>query len=86
MSSQRQDSLSDQMREVVRLATEAGCYDAADWIRKHWSDPCPECSGRGFHARSESGGDSEHGMGWANSWSEMCTACGGTGKRRRAAA
>lgn len=30
---QRQDSLTDQLRDVVALATRAGCYDAADFIR-----------------------------------------------------
>lgn len=29
----RQDSLTDQMKTVFQLATEAGCYDAADWIK-----------------------------------------------------
>ena len=30
----RQDSLTDQMKSVLKLATEAGCYDAADWIKE----------------------------------------------------
>lgn len=30
---QRQDSLDDQLRDVRRMATQMGCYDAADWIR-----------------------------------------------------
>lgn len=34
MRAQRQDSLKDQMITVVRLAEKAGCYDAADWIKK----------------------------------------------------
>ena len=31
---QRQDSLTDQMRDVIPLATKAGCYDAADYLRR----------------------------------------------------
>lgn len=30
---QRQDSVTDQLRTVVELATRAGCYDAADLIK-----------------------------------------------------
>lgn len=30
----RQDSLTDQMETVLNLATEAGCYDAADWLKR----------------------------------------------------
>jgi hypothetical protein len=30
---QRQDSLHDQLKTVRQLANEAGCYDAADFIR-----------------------------------------------------
>ena len=37
-SQQRQDSLTDQMRSVVRWANEHGCYDAADWIRERWGN------------------------------------------------
>jgi hypothetical protein len=33
---QRQDSLTDQMEEVMRLANRAGCYDAADWIGRRF--------------------------------------------------
>lgn len=29
----RQDSLNDQLKTVHKLATDAGCYDAADFIR-----------------------------------------------------
>jgi hypothetical protein len=32
---QRQDSLTDQMRTVHRLAARAGCFDAADWLWKN---------------------------------------------------
>lgn len=28
----RQDSVTDQLLDVLRWATAAGCYDAADWI------------------------------------------------------
>lgn len=34
---QRQDSLHDQMRDVVREAERLGCYDAADWIKARWN-------------------------------------------------
>jgi hypothetical protein len=34
MKLQRQDSLTDQMETVLKLATEAGCYDAADWLKR----------------------------------------------------
>ncbi len=30
---QRQDSLNDQLRDVMTLATKAGCYAAADFIK-----------------------------------------------------
>jgi hypothetical protein len=33
---QRQDSLDDQLRDVIALATRAGCYDAADLIRRQF--------------------------------------------------
>lgn len=33
---QRQDSLDDQLRDVIVLATHAGCYDAADLIRRQF--------------------------------------------------
>lgn len=29
----RQDSVTDQLRDVHQKANEMGCYDAADWIR-----------------------------------------------------
>ena len=41
---QRQDSLDDQLRDVIVLANRAGCYDAADVIRRRFF---PE---RRFHA------------------------------------
>ena len=31
---QRQDSLHDQLKTVVKLANAAGCYDAADFIQR----------------------------------------------------
>lgn len=34
---QRQDSLHEQMRDVVRAAEQLGCYDAADWIKDRWN-------------------------------------------------
>lgn len=43
---QRQDSTFDQMRTVLRLATEAGCYDAADWIVANWPALDPYRSSR----------------------------------------
>lgn len=33
--SQRQDSLYDQLVTVRELATKAGCYDVADFLRNH---------------------------------------------------
>jgi hypothetical protein len=36
VAEQRQDSLSDQMRDVMRHAVESGCYDAHDWLVKAW--------------------------------------------------
>ncbi len=37
----RQDSLTDQIRDLVKLANEHGMYDAADWItaRLRETDP-----------------------------------------------
>lgn len=35
---QRQDSLFDQMADVLQKANEIGCYDAADWIRRVFFD------------------------------------------------
>ena len=31
---QRQDSLTDQLRDVVMAANQMGCYDAADFLQK----------------------------------------------------
>ena len=39
---QRQDSLDDQLRDVLGLATQAGCYDAADFIRNRLKSETPE--------------------------------------------
>lgn len=33
---QRQDSVSDQMKTVMILAVEAGCYDAHDWLLRNF--------------------------------------------------
>jgi len=33
---QRQDSLTDQMRSVIGEANQIGCYDAADWIKERF--------------------------------------------------
>jgi hypothetical protein len=33
---QRQDSLTDQMAEILQLAVDAGCYDAHGWIVRAW--------------------------------------------------
>lgn len=33
---QRQDSLDDQLRDVIELANRAGCYDAADLISRQF--------------------------------------------------
>ena len=35
---QRQDSLNDQLRDVITLATKAGCYDAANFIKTRLPD------------------------------------------------
>lgn len=31
---QRQDSVTDQLHDLIRLANDHGLYDAADWVRK----------------------------------------------------
>lgn len=31
---QRQDSLDDQLQDVIKMATLAGCYDAVDWLAR----------------------------------------------------
>jgi hypothetical protein len=39
---QRQDSLTAQIDTVIGLANDAGCYDAADWIRnRFWESLAP---------------------------------------------
>lgn len=35
---QRQDSLLDQLTDLIPLATQAGCYDAADFLRNFIED------------------------------------------------
>jgi hypothetical protein len=32
-----QRSLTDQVESMVQLATEAGLYDAVDWVRNHYT-------------------------------------------------
>lgn len=32
-----QRSLTDQLKDVIRLATQNGLYDAADWITQNYS-------------------------------------------------
>lgn len=47
-SAPRQDSTYDQMIDVLKLATAAGCYDACDWIIAKWpalSSYCEVCEG-----------------------------------------
>lgn len=34
---QRQDSLTDQIHDVMKQATKMGCYDAHDWIRESFN-------------------------------------------------
>lgn len=46
---QRQDALSEQMHDVRAVASWLGCYDAADWISKHFFEQqrphgVPDCS------------------------------------------
>jgi hypothetical protein len=36
---QRQDSLTDQLRDLVHVANREGMYDAADWIADRISPP-----------------------------------------------
>lgn len=43
---QRQDSTSDQMATVMRLAVEHGCYDAHDWLLAAWSNRHGSCMAR----------------------------------------
>ena len=50
MTAQRQDSVTEQLRDVIQLAVEAGCYDAADWIRDRLTPCCPD-RGACRHAR-----------------------------------
>ena len=38
---QRQDSLTAQLVTVAEMATRAGCYDAADWLKKHLEKGTP---------------------------------------------
>lgn len=40
----RQDSLTDQLKDVVKKANEMGCYDAADFINRKISLP-KDCAG-----------------------------------------
>jgi len=35
---QRQDSLEAQLMTLQEMATRAGCYDAADWLKKQLED------------------------------------------------
>lgn len=35
---QRQDSLYDQMRDVMKLAVQSGCYDAHEWLLRNFLD------------------------------------------------
>jgi len=39
---QRQDALDDQLRDVIGLAEQAGCYDAADFIKSRLERESPE--------------------------------------------
>lgn len=43
---QRQDSVSDQMTTVMRLAVEHGCYDAHDWLVARWGTRHGTCMAR----------------------------------------
>ena len=72
---QRQDSLIDQLKTVLNLATEAGCYDAADFIKRvcrdNLKESCIECGGAGkiSYWNSPTG-----------YFSQICPSCGGMGK------
>lgn len=37
-TAQRQDSLEEQFKDVAQKAREMGCYDAEDWMWRHWHD------------------------------------------------
>jgi hypothetical protein len=37
--SQRQDSLADQMRDVMKAAVDMGCYDAHEWLVRNFEEP-----------------------------------------------
>lgn len=39
---QRQDSLDAQLKDVIGLANQAGCYDAADFIKSRLESESPE--------------------------------------------
>lgn len=38
---QRQDALEYQLQSLLSMATRAGCYDAADWLKEKMK-PCPK--------------------------------------------
>lgn len=38
---QRQDALDDQLISLIEMANRAGCYDAADWLKKQMEKPRP---------------------------------------------
>lgn len=44
---QRQDSLSDQLRDLVRLAKRLGMYDAADYLMLQLMQPDRACRDAG---------------------------------------
>lgn len=37
--SQSQESLTDQIYELIDLANQNGLYDAADWVKKRFDEP-----------------------------------------------
>lgn len=43
---QRQDSVTDQLVDVIALAERDGCYDAADWIKDFMRSYPPHLSPR----------------------------------------
>lgn len=38
-ATRRQDSLHEQMLDLIRIAEREGMYDAADWIKGRWNMP-----------------------------------------------
>lgn len=58
---QRQDSLTDQLRDLVPIAEREGMYDAADWIKAH-KPRCLTCRDRRYVIKHADGGGATDGV------------------------